>query len=1774
MKKTKRMLLHSAIAMLLCISMLAGSTYAWFSKYVTSGRNIITSGNLDLEMYWTDDLDSGVWHNVEDDEYNTIFNYDNWEPGYTDVKYIKLVNVGELAFNYKLSIDPQGSVGKLAEVINVYYANDKDGIAVESREDLDKLTSIGLLNEVMSGGATANGVLLADGETSPIHDSGDTIITIAMTMITTAGNEYMGKDAGDFTITAIATQAPYEKDSFGDDYDSGLEFPTVLRPGKATVDVTPVDGKVPAGGVALVDGNIAAIVPEGTLLADGTDKLTLTVTPLEKTTSDITVVNNEVLIPVDVHIDGIADNNTTPIVIDLGVVLPKYLNMGNYHLYHVEDGVNQEMTLVSDKSALVAHNQFTYDPNTGAVSVSMASFSEVVGVVDTVNAWGGEYDYQFGGTGTATDPYIISTADELAGLAQIVGGMDGQTQDSYTDKYIKLISDINLGYGVTDHTYHMFTPIGYYYDADHTFDDGTEGVYSTVNSFEGTFDGNGHTISNFYQNTWEIKGDYDAGYYNDGMGLFGYVLNGTVKNLTVNNFSSDGEFAPTGVIAAYAVNSTFENIAITNCNPRVYNTGNGGIVGIGGNSDDPDTYKLTFNNITIDNTNKITALWGSWDVACGGLVGMFRGTGHAYMTNCHVAAQIDVYNDVCGNYQYYWYRYSGMMIGTNKNMITDADGYTVPETSKFHATNCTVHFGDWNDYYYCELVANTLASYTHDHQFSRLEQIQNVSEIQDGSGNWNKAGNFILMNGKTPTETCYHIVNKDGVLKEHKHADAGEETVNGESVLKENNQRIYLPFNQLFTGYGWGVKHIPVYNGDSYAFEGITILDREVADSVEKFETKFTGDFLYRVGNQNTVSIGSLFTVISDYNENSNSPIKVNKNSNVFVSVEKVNENMNVSGVYSADTSDWTKGTIKFSGTGIVRITIQDYNFCKPTELIVEVVDATNITEAKGTTSGGNFVLLCDVNTSNYVYYWNSTVYGNGFTYSLKGAPTNYSSSHGHGVIMTQNTTLDNLKIVGDEYNAYGAYTNQDYYNAAIDVTGDTVIQNCYISGCSSPVNVRSNVTIKNTTLYGGAVANLMIKSGTVTLEDVTTVNYADGRKLVGMGIVAHSDVTESAKLIINGTLKQHNFINENNIPSDSNAKILYNAMFDNACSKYHFDTDDGKYVNTGVISMSTLFNASDITDNANTGYVGSTVSVNSVNGYVYTQPNTSGSVNNDYDEENDTSIGNTQGSVPPTYSFDYTTKNYIAKTEGSNDYCYEENGIVKISMDVGDSFEWDSSILTVKKGNKTLSYTVAMNGVDYTGKSITFNTAGDYEVVYTYTDSENFKYGENGEIVKYDETYHKSIYINVAVIKETTKHAEFTMGSSNVATEKINVDNATYISATGVTADNSTWSYITINGQKIYYPIVAAKLTSTKGSSTYAYFPVFENVVSITDYANGGTGDAFTYNSSTTTLPSNLTAVKGIYKAASDVPYWYNLTNSNLTQSGASKIFKWASSSDAPSAPTTYNNVLCYKSPQISADRVAYITLVQYSYTDEANTTYYYYVGYTLEAFTKQTTCVTSDTLVTLADGAQKRIDEVTYSDKLLVWNFYEGKYDVAPVAIIFDHGADNNTVIKLSFNDGTEVKVVNMHQFFNADLNKLVTINADTVDSYVGHKFAKRDGNETIFVELESYSITNEYVEAWGVMSGCHYNIITEDMISADFDLKDVDLFNYFEIDEGMKFDEAKMKADIEKYGLYTYDDFAEYLTYEQFVAFNVQYFKIPVSKGLYTYDGILELIDQYLN
>lgn len=936
----------------------------------------------------------------------------------------------------------------------------------------------------------------------------------------------------------------------------------------------------------------------------------------------------------------------------------------------------------------------------------------------------------------------------------------------------------------------------------------------------------------------------------------------------------------------------------------------------------------------------------------------------------------------------------------------------------------------------------------------------------------------------------------------------------------------------------------------------------------EKFKVEFenTDDYLYRVGNKNTVTLDNLFAAVAGCEINSEE-----------VEVKITNIAGNANGTYTANTSAWQNSTIQFTNTGVVEVVISEIS--AETKLLLEVVDATNVTEYSQL-GNKNSVLLNDITMSSGSSYYLSgaTLYGNGFTLDMTdgtyAAGGNTSSNYVFGL---ENASLDNVKIVGAVYTTYGATVQSEYNRAAVLSTGNNTITNCYISNCASAVRVKDgNLEIVNSTIKGGNFANIDIRGGHVILDNVTTINQVnsndtaeDGTVVAGLGVVIYyENVLDTTTVEIKHAITQYNYLSKeqaNTYIKDQTAKQLTSKMFDSTYSDIQYSDGSDTWVNTGILSMTAAVGDNNISDVD--GYLEASPTMTGVTGYLHTK------------KPDATSIATTapayttagQGAIAPAYSFDYTTKNYVAKADGSNDYCYEQDGTVYISMDAGDAFNWDSSILTVEKNGQNLDYTVSMNGIDYTNKSISFNTAGNYTVDYTYTDSNNYGVDIDGNITTYTKEYTKTVYISVAVIEASAKKAEFTLGNSNAATEKITIDNATYVSAIGVTADNSTWTYMTIGEQKIYYPIVAAKLTSTEGSSSYAYFPVFENVVTITDYADNGTGDAFTYNSSTTTLPSTLTAVKGIYKAASDVPYWYNLNNSNLTQSGASKIFKWASSSDAPSDPTTYESALCYKSPQITADRVAYITLVQYSYTDATNTTYYYYVGYTLEAFTYKN-CVTPDTLITLANGSQVRVDSLTGNEELLVWNLETGKFDSAPIMFVDSEARHEYEIIHLYFSDGTDVKVISEHGFWDYDLNKYVYLDENAAQ-YMGHSFAKQNDDALVRVQLTDVVLETEVTTAWSPVTAGHLCYFVNGMLSMPGGVGG--LFNIFEVDaETMTYDYEAMARDIETYGLFTYEELSEYadLSREMFDAAGGRYLKVSIGKSNLTMEELVAMIKRY--
>ena len=274
MKETKRSFLTSCISLLLCFTMLMGSTFAWFTDVVTSSGNKIKSGNLDLDLQLKD-KETGSYSSINEDS-DPVFDYDNWEPGYTDVKVLKVFNAGSLSFKWVGNFVSREQISKLAEVIDVYVKTSDSDIAYpDEREELTSDSgwkSIGTLDTVIDSTVKPVSGQLLSGESD--------YFAVALHMQETAGNEYQDMSLGAFDIAVHASQYTAENDSFGNDYDQNSQWPSGVISGSITASgavTTDDQGKV-ASPVTLTssDGKVSAVVPAGTQLEQAVSPTSIT----------------------------------------------------------------------------------------------------------------------------------------------------------------------------------------------------------------------------------------------------------------------------------------------------------------------------------------------------------------------------------------------------------------------------------------------------------------------------------------------------------------------------------------------------------------------------------------------------------------------------------------------------------------------------------------------------------------------------------------------------------------------------------------------------------------------------------------------------------------------------------------------------------------------------------------------------------------------------------------------------------------------------------------------------------------------------------------------------------------------------------------------------------------------------------------------------------------------------------------------------------------------------------------------------------------------------------------------------------------------------------------------------------------------------------------------------------------------------------------------------------------------------------------------------------
>ena len=224
-KSTKRALLTSALAMLMCVTMLIGTTFAWFTDTASTAVNKIQAGTLDVEL-WQADVDEKLsstalkWVKADGHAEEAVL----WEPGCTyNLESFRIKNNGNLALKYKVIISGIVGDAKLLEAIDfTVKIGDADPVAL----------------------ANWDGTLAKEAVTDKI--------TITGTMKTTAGNEYQNLSIDGISITVYATQATVEYDSKDNQYDKDAAYSVTAQQWTAsftngatvTVDTpTAIDGK-------------------------------------------------------------------------------------------------------------------------------------------------------------------------------------------------------------------------------------------------------------------------------------------------------------------------------------------------------------------------------------------------------------------------------------------------------------------------------------------------------------------------------------------------------------------------------------------------------------------------------------------------------------------------------------------------------------------------------------------------------------------------------------------------------------------------------------------------------------------------------------------------------------------------------------------------------------------------------------------------------------------------------------------------------------------------------------------------------------------------------------------------------------------------------------------------------------------------------------------------------------------------------------------------------------------------------------------------------------------------------------------------------------------------------------------------------------------------------------------------------------------------------------------------------------------------------------------
>lgn len=312
---TKRALLMSGLALLLCVSMLVGSTYAWFTDSVTSGNNIIKSGNLDVELQYKKVVNGTLtdWADVAGED--ELFAKDAlWEPGHAEVVYLKVSNVGTLDLKYQLGVNIIKEIGSTNVYDEEFKLSDYLVFKVLTSDTEFDYADYDTREEVVAETAgIARGLTDYNGTTTALADKEVDYLALIVYMPTDVDNRANYKEGFDapyieLGVNLYATQYTAETDSFGPDYDKDA-----WADGMKVYDANDLKAALNNGGTYNLENDIdlsneSLVVVDDTALNLNGNELSAQYLTSE---GDLSIANGTLTLPEEGYVYTEEDSNIT-----------------------------------------------------------------------------------------------------------------------------------------------------------------------------------------------------------------------------------------------------------------------------------------------------------------------------------------------------------------------------------------------------------------------------------------------------------------------------------------------------------------------------------------------------------------------------------------------------------------------------------------------------------------------------------------------------------------------------------------------------------------------------------------------------------------------------------------------------------------------------------------------------------------------------------------------------------------------------------------------------------------------------------------------------------------------------------------------------------------------------------------------------------------------------------------------------------------------------------------------------------------------------------------------------------------------------------------------------------------------------------------------------------------------------------------------------------------------------------------------------------------------